>query len=92
MFTNELKKGDKIRLRNGWDATIEDNLKGNTRLCTVYGICTEMGSVYSHDIVGVYQGGNALTIEVAKDTCPIVDIEHTPAQFKLKQKCAAMSF
>jgi hypothetical protein len=51
MFTNQLKKGDEVVLRNGWKARIEDNKKGATRLCTVYGFYTEMGSVYSHDII-----------------------------------------
>ena len=87
MFTNNLKKGEKVRLRNGWDATIEDNLKGNTRLCTVYGFVTEMGSVYSHDIMFLYEGGKNLAMEVAKRTCSLVKIEHTQAQEKLRRIC-----
>lgn len=75
MLTNELKKGDNIKLRNGWNAKIEDNLKGNTRLCTVYGMCTEMGSVYSHDIMWFYPEG---------DTANRVKIEHTANQLKCK--------
>ena len=51
MVTNDLKKGDLVMLRNGWQARIADNRKGDTRLCTVYGFETEMGSVYSHDIM-----------------------------------------
>ena len=51
MVTNDLKKGDLVQLQNGWMARIADNRKGNTRLCTVYGFETEMGSVYSHDII-----------------------------------------
>lgn len=74
MKTNELKKGVRVLLRNGWEAVIEDNLKGNTRMATVYGYCTEMGSVYSHDI-SMYQDsqGNWHSLE------------HTPAQLKLKK-------
>ena len=53
MKTNEIKKGTRFRLRNGWEATMEDNRKGNTRMATVEGIFTEMGSVYAHDIVSV---------------------------------------
>lgn len=49
--TNDLKKGTRIKLANGWFATIEDNKKGNIRLATVEGLDTEMGSVYAHDIV-----------------------------------------
>jgi hypothetical protein len=51
VVTNDLKKGDLVQLQNGWMARIADNRKGNTRLCTVYGFETEMGSVYSHDII-----------------------------------------
>lgn len=47
---NDLKKGSKVILRNGWNATVEDNKKGSTRMCTVEGLCTEMGSVYATDI------------------------------------------
>lgn len=77
MKTNDLKKGTLVMLRNGWQAKIEDNMKGNTRLCTVYGLETEMGSVYSHDIVKAVVGGK------------FVNVEHTPAQLKLRQKAAA---
>jgi hypothetical protein len=74
--TNELKKGTFIRLANGWDAEIFDNMKGNTRLAKVYGDYTEIGSVYSHDIVAVLDaiGGNV-----------IARIEYTPSQLQCKQ-------
>jgi len=47
---NDLKKGDRVRLSNGWYATIEDNKKGAIRMATVEGLVTEMGSVYAADI------------------------------------------
>tara|TARA_Y100000310_G_scaffold342139_1_gene443948 strand:+ start:1900 stop:2115 length:216 start_codon:yes stop_codon:yes gene_type:complete len=53
MLSNDLKKGDKVVLANGWNATIEDNKRGNTRLATVKGFVTEMGSVYVWDIQGI---------------------------------------
>lgn len=53
MTPNDLRKGDFVLLRNGWEARIEDNKKGNVRLCTVRGYETEMGSVYAHDMVAV---------------------------------------
>ena len=56
MTTNEIKKGTRFRLRNGWEATMEDNRKGNTRMATVEGDYTETGSVYAHDIVAVLIG------------------------------------
>ena len=75
MKTNDLKKGNRVRLANGWEAEIADNLKGNIRLCTVFGFCTEMGSVYSHDIVAAKdEHGNWQWIE------------HTPAQLELKER------
>ena len=74
MQTNELKKGDRVVLANGWQATIEDNRKGNTRLATVYGIFTEMGSVYSHDIL----------YKVDMTTGQTTPIDHTPQQNKVK--------
>lgn len=80
MKTNDLKKGTRIQLRNGWFATIEDNMKGNTRLCTVEGTCTEMGSVYSHDIMQ-YLADSVWHL-----------VEHTPAQVKLKQTVSRFGF
>jgi hypothetical protein len=56
MTTNDIKKGTRFRLRNGWLATMADNRKGNIRLATVEGDYTETGSVYSHDIVSVLIG------------------------------------
>ena len=50
MESNELKKGDVVYLKNGWRAEIWDNRKGNIRLAKVYGLFTEIGSVYAHDI------------------------------------------
>lgn len=45
-------KGTIVKLRNGWEAEVLDNLTNRqTRMCKVYGRHTEMGSVYSSDIV-----------------------------------------
>jgi hypothetical protein len=71
--TNELKKGDKITLRCGWNATMEDNKKGNIRMATVEGIYTEMGSIYMSDVVLAYKGDETLCVVP------------TPSQKKLKQ-------
>lgn len=51
MKTNELKKGQRVLLRSGWEAELLDNKKGTIRDCEVYGDYTECGSVYAHDIV-----------------------------------------
>jgi hypothetical protein len=96
--TNDLKKGAIVRLRNGWLAEIADNKKGNIRLAKVYGIETEYGSVYAHDI-GTYfeeRGSRAFVAgEQAFTTTGqpglpggvycVHRIEHTPEQLKLKQ-------
>lgn len=72
MKTNEIKKGMRVKLNNGWFGTMADNMRGNTRMVTVEGIYTETGSVYAHDIVRAFVNG------------VWVDVEHTPAQLKLK--------
>lgn len=64
MFTNDLKKGTRILLRNGWYATLEDNKKGNIRMATVEGIYTEMGSIYAHDIKSALVNGAWVTVEL----------------------------
>ena len=88
MKTNALKKGDRVQLRNGWFATIADNLKGNTRMATVEGICTETGSVYSHDIVRYYPPYDHLT---EGDEVPSIIIQHTPAQLACKARDEAFA-
>ncbi len=78
MKTNDLKKGTRIVLRNGWQATIEDNRKGNIRMATVEGHYTETGSIYAHDIAGVLVDG--------KWERP----EYTPEQLKLRSSVESM--
>lgn len=60
---------------NGWEADMADNAKGNTRMAKVYGHFTEIGSVYSHDIVAVQSPVNPYMWN---------SVEHTPAQLKLQ--------
>lgn len=66
MFTNEIKKGTRIQLRNGWKGTMADNRKGNIRMAEVEGIVTELGSVYAHDIVYAWPNDERQTIELTK--------------------------
>ncbi len=47
-------------------------------MCTVYGHYTEMGSVYSHDIMSAEIDGKVVTIE------------YTPAQIKCRDMAKAM--
>lgn len=78
MLTNDLKRGTRVKLRNGWFATVMDNARGNTRVCEVEGFYTEIGSVYSWDIVTVYPPSG-----------PTVLVEHTEKQTRLRKQVAA---
>lgn len=80
MKTNDLKKGCRVLLDNGWYATIQDNLKGDTRLMTVEGHVTEMGSVYSHDIVQAEVNNHWVTVQ------------HTPKQADLRERVSVFDF
>jgi len=72
--TNDLKKGTRIRLRNGFFGTLNDNKRGNTRETVVQGYYgDEIGSVYSHDIVA------------AQVDDQWVEIEYTKSQLECKQ-------
>jgi len=80
VFANDLKRGTKVRLRNGWEAKLEDNKKGNTRLATVYGDYTEMGSVYTKDISHAQVGGKWNKVQMS------------PAQNKTARKIRMAGF
>ena len=54
MKTNDMKYGTRILLACGWQATLKDNAKGATRVAEVEGFYTEIGSVYTHDIVAFW--------------------------------------
>lgn len=83
MKTNDLKRGAFVRLRNGWSAEIMDNMRGNARLAKVYGDFTDIGSVYSHDIVWVC---------LDKDNDLWEPVQHTQAQLKLKAQLENLWF
>lgn len=52
MLINDLKKGDRVILENGWFATVADNRKGGIRkMLTVEGYATETGDVYVDEIM-----------------------------------------
>ena len=80
MLTNDIKKGMRIRQRNGWEGTMMDNGRGNTRLVEVEGFCTEIGSVYAHDISAVLVDG------------VWVPVQYTENQLKCKSRVRAMGF
>lgn len=80
--SNELNKGDRVKLANGWEARLEDNQRrSSTRLATVYGLETEMGSVYTHDIVA------RLNPDGTSEP-----VEHSEAQTQLRARVRALGF
>jgi hypothetical protein len=79
--SKDLRKGTMVTLRNGWAARIEDNnTRGHTRLATVYGTYTEMGSIYTTDIVEAELNGSS------------VIVQHSPALLKAAKSRAAWGF
>lgn len=78
--TNDLKKGDRVLLSNGWYATIQDNRKGDVRIATVEGLHTETGSIYAHDIVE------------ANIADSWVSITHTPKQEQMRERVKTFGF
>lgn len=78
---SEVRKNTRVRLRNGWEARVLDNtVKAHTRTCEVFGLYTEMGSVYTTDIVQaqVFLEWHA--------------VEHTANQIKAANARSAMGF
>lgn len=78
MFTNDIKKGQHIRLRNGLHAIMHDNRRGNARLVHIQSPNPEFGSVYGHDILYVMVDNNW------------VRVQHTQVQRDTKHHLAAM--
>lgn len=80
MKTNEIKKGMRIILSNGWEGTMKDNMRGTTRVAEIEGYYTETGSVYSYDIVAAQPHNDGVWIK----------IEHTEKELKVKAMNAAI--
>jgi hypothetical protein len=65
-----------------WEAKLMDNARGNIRMAEVYGFETEIGSVYSHDILAYFE-------EVFDEKANLINsgwqkVEHTASQLALK--------
>ncbi len=87
MLANDMKKGMRVRLRNGWYGTVADNAKGNIRMVTVEGYHTETGSVYTHDIALVSRKDGA-----TDDTSTWESVTMSPAQIKNAETIRRMGF
>jgi len=64
MRTNDIKKGTRIKLHNGWFGTMYDNKKGNIRMAEIQGLHTEIGSVYAWDISHVHDQDSDQWVEI----------------------------
>lgn len=66
--TAEIERGDLVLLESGWLATAYDkHLRGSTPMCKVYGMETEIGSVYAHEIKAVRKDGKWLCVELTRN-------------------------
>lgn len=77
--TNDIKSGAHVRLRNGLEAVVTDNQRGNIRsieMSTQQG--KDWGSCYAHDIMKVLVDG------------VWHDVEHTREQLALKRRLDEM--
>jgi|TARA_R100001530_G_scaffold131971_1_gene104007 hypothetical protein len=63
IIPNDIKKGDVGYQKNGWKFEMMDNKKGNTRLAKVYGIYTEIGSIYATDIDFIIRDGEDIKVD-----------------------------
>ena len=63
IIPNDIKKGDVGYQKNGWKFEMMDNKKGNIRLAKVYGIYTEIGSIYATDIDFIIRNGQDIKVD-----------------------------
>ncbi len=80
MKSNDIKKGMRMRLNNGWFATMLDNRRGNIRLMEVEGYATDVGSQYVWDIHSVEVDGKWESVDL------------TPKQIKDRNRIKALGF
>lgn len=89
VLSTTIRKGARVRLANGWIATVMDNkVYAHTRMCLVEGICTEMGSVYATDI-DIVSSGKA---ESSAESPAWHKVLHTPAQLKAAERRKMFGF
>jgi hypothetical protein len=68
IMANELKKGTRVLLDNGWEAVLVDDPSGeNIRQARVYGACTETGSIYVDKIVKALIDGEWVGVSLDDD-------------------------
>ena len=63
---NDIKKGMIGYKKDGFKFEMADNKKGNIRLAKVYGLYTEYGSIYTHDIDYVIIDGEEIKADASR--------------------------
>tara|TARA_R100000656_G_C3889059_1_gene116142 strand:+ start:330 stop:584 length:255 start_codon:yes stop_codon:yes gene_type:complete len=63
IIPNDIKKGDVGYQKNGWKFEMMDNKKGNIRMAKVYGLYTEIGSIYATDIDFIIKNGEDIKVD-----------------------------
>ena len=79
MKTKDIKKGTRIKLSIGWEATMADNGNGYTRSVDVGAPSRRPGVVYAYDIVAAKNAKGRWE-----------KVEHTEAQLGLKKTVAEL--
>jgi len=64
--TDQLRKGMRIKLRNGWEALVVEECKENILEAKVFGDFTETGSIYAHDVVAVQIDGSWVEVKMTE--------------------------
>jgi hypothetical protein len=67
VVSNQIKKGTKLRLKNGWNATMMDNRRGSIRTMEVQGLHTEIGDNYVWEIKSAFIDGQWKTVQLTKN-------------------------
>lgn len=82
LWNAKAKTGFRVKQRNGWEADVIGSARGTTTLCRVYGFHTEMGSIYTHDIIA-YKDSDGTWKN---------DLEFTKAQLECRQMASSMGW
>jgi len=64
--TDQLKKGMRLKLQNGWEAIVVEECCGNILRAKVFGDFTETGSVYAHEIVAAEVDGKWVEVKMTE--------------------------
>jgi len=67
IWIDQLRKGARVRMRNGLEAIVVKECDGNILIAKVFGDFTETGSVYAHDILATMVNGKWIEVGMTED-------------------------